>query len=63
MSPYGALTSAIIALLALAGLAAWLLNVPVLATLVLIAAGTWIARLALRRFSRARDRQDTEELR
>ncbi|HEY5544819.1 MAG TPA: hypothetical protein VIK50_02090 [Gemmatimonadaceae bacterium] len=60
MSPAAALRLALVALFLLGALAAWLLNVPVWAIGVLAVLGGLLARLAFRRFSRGRARQDTE---
>jgi len=63
MSPAAALRLALVALFLLGALAAWLLNVPVSAIGILAVLGGLLARLAFRRFSRPRARQDTETLR
>lgn len=60
MSATGALALAVVALFLLGGLAAWLLNVPIWAIAAVFVVGGWLSRLAVRRFSRGRARQDTE---
>lgn len=60
MSPAAALLLALIALLLLGALAAWLLNVPIWAIGTVAVLAGLLARGAFRRFSRGIARQDTE---
>jgi hypothetical protein len=60
VSPGGALVLALLLLLLLACLAAWLLNVPVLAIAAFAAIGGLLIRGAFRKLSKLRARQDTE---
>lgn len=60
MTPAVALVISLVALIALGSLAAWLLNVPLLAIGIFAAFGGLLARRVFRRLSRGRARQDTE---
>jgi Flp pilus assembly protein TadB len=60
LSPGGALILALGALLLLACLAGWLLNVPVLAIGAFAAIGVLLIRGAYRQLAKRRARQDTE---
>ncbi len=60
MSPTGALVISLVALLALGSLAAWLLNLPLLAIGIFAAIGGLLTRWVFRRLARGRARQDTE---
>jgi hypothetical protein len=60
MSPTGALVVALIALVLLGSLAAWLVNVPVWAIGIFAVLGGLLARRVFRRLSRGRARQNTE---
>lgn len=60
MSATGALTIALITILALGAFAAWLMNVPLWMIGLGSVAGTWLISRLLRRFSHGRARQDTE---
>ena len=60
MTPVGALVLALVALIALGSLAAWLLNVPLLAIGIFAALGGLLSRRLFRRLSHGRARQDTE---
>jgi len=63
MSPTGSLVVSIVAVFALGSLAAWLLNVPLLAIGIFAAIGGLLTRRVFRRLARARARQDTEATR
>jgi membrane protein implicated in regulation of membrane protease activity len=60
MSALGGLTLALAALILLAALAGWLLNVPLWAVGVFVVVAGWVSSRLLKRFSRGRARQDTE---
>ena len=60
MSPIGALVLALVALVVLASLAAWLLNIPLWAIGVFSLVGLLLIRRTFRRLSNSRARQDTE---
>ena len=60
MSPTGALIVALTAIFVLGAIAAWLLNMPLWVIGVFLVLGPTSARWVFRRFSRRRDRQDTE---
>ena len=60
MSATGALVLSVVALFALGSLAAWLLNVPLLAIGIFAALGGLLTRRVFKRLSRSRARQDTE---
>jgi ABC-type cobalamin transport system permease subunit len=60
MSPTGALVVALIALVLLGSLAAWLVNVPVWAIGTFAVLGGLLARRVFLRLSRGRARQNTE---
>jgi membrane protein implicated in regulation of membrane protease activity len=60
MSPTGALLIALSALVLLGCLAAWLLNVPILAIVVFAAISGFLISAGFRRLSKRRARQDTE---
>jgi hypothetical protein len=60
MSPIGALVVVLAALLVLASLAAWLLNVPLWAIGAFSLAGVLAIRATFRRLVNRRARQDTE---
>lgn len=60
MSPTGALVISLVAVFALGALAAWLLNVPLLAIGIFAAIGGLLTRRVFRQLSRSRARQDTE---
>jgi membrane protein implicated in regulation of membrane protease activity len=60
MSPMGALVVAITALILLAGVAAWMMNVPIWAIGLFVALAGWLSISVIRRFHRRRTRQETE---
>jgi hypothetical protein len=60
MSPTGALILAIVALSGLGALAAWLLNIPILAIGIFAVLGGLLASRMFRRLTRSPARQDTE---
>lgn len=60
MSPIGALVLALVALLVLTSLAAWLLNIPLWAIGAFSVAGLLVIRQTFRRLTNRRARQDTE---
>ena len=62
MSATGALIAALITILVLGAFAAWLMNVPLWLTGLVSLVGGWVISRLLRRFSRARARQDTERV-
>lgn len=60
MSPLGTLVLALVALVVLASLAAWLLNMPLWAIGAFSLVGLLVIRRTFRRLSNSRARQDTE---
>ena len=60
MSPIGALVLALVAIVVLVSLAAWLLNLPLWAIGVFSSVGLLLTRWTFRRLSSRRARQDTE---
>lgn len=60
MSALGGLTVALVALILLAALAGWLLNVPLWAVGTFVVVAGWLSSRIVKRFSRGRARQDTE---
>jgi hypothetical protein len=60
MSPIGALVLALVALVVLASLGAWLLNIPLWAIGAFSLAGLLVIRRTFRRLLNRRARQDTE---
>ena len=60
MSPIGALVLALVALVVLASLAAWLLNIPLWAIGAFSVAGLLVIRRTFRLLANRRARQDTE---
>ena len=60
MSASGALVTALITILVLGACAAWLMNVPLWVIGAVSLVSGWLISRLLKRFSRARARQDTE---
>lgn len=60
MSPTGALTVALLAIVLLGAIAAWLLNIPPWAIGVFVIGGLAVIRQILRRITRSRARQEPE---